>query len=149
MIDRRNKTKFYHLRFPELRDKCYTNTMFSKIKNVNNNICCQVFTNGRGDTHCYSYHRKVKVDGSLMDFINDIGMVPNHIVTNNAKETTLGEWKSTVDKFKIKHTMSESYSQWQKLETPIQTGYRPELDSSPELTPRQISFYQRLIGQLR
>ena len=65
--------------------------MFSKIKNVNNNICCQVFTNGRGDTHCYSYHRKVKVDGSLMDFIHDIGMVPNYIVANNAKETTLGE----------------------------------------------------------
>jgi hypothetical protein len=84
-----------------------------------------------------------------MDFINDIGMVPNHIVANNTKETTLGEWKSTVDKFKIKHTMSETYSQWQKLETPIQTGYRPELDSSQELTPHQISFYQRLIGQLR
>jgi hypothetical protein len=67
--------------------------MFSKIKNVNNNICCQVFTNDRGDIHCYSYHRKVKVDESLMDFINDIGMVPNHIVTNNAKETTLGEWR--------------------------------------------------------
>ena len=48
-----------------------------------------------------------------MDFINDIGMVPNHIVTDNAKEATLGEWKKTVDKFKIKHTMSESYSQWQ------------------------------------
>jgi hypothetical protein len=47
-----------------------------------------------------------------MDFINDIGMVPKHIVTDNAKEATLGEWTSTVDKFKIKQTMSESYSQW-------------------------------------
>ena len=110
--DRRYKTTFDHLRFPGLRDKFYSDTMFSKIKSINNNICCQVFTNGKGDTHCYPYHRKAKVGGSLMDFINDIGMVPNHIVTDNAKESTLEEWKSTVDKFKIKYTMSESYSQW-------------------------------------
>ena len=45
--------------------------------------------------------------------------------------------------------MSESYSQWQLLETSIQTRYRPELDSSPELTSRQISFYQGLVGQLK
>ena len=36
-----------------------------------------------------------------------------------------------------------------KQETPNQTEYRPELDSSPELIPRQISFYQGLVGQLR
>ena len=89
--DRRYETKFDHLRFPGLRDKYYSDTMFCKIKSIRNNICCQVFTNGKGDTHCYPYHRKNKVGGSLMDFINDIGMVPNQIVTDNAKEATLGE----------------------------------------------------------
>jgi hypothetical protein len=33
--------------------------------------------------------------------------------------------------------------------TPIATGYRPELDTSPELGSRQLNYYQGLIGVLR
>ena len=36
-----------------------------------------------------------------------------------------------------------------KLETPLTTSYRPELDVSPELTPRDSAYYQSLIGILR
>ena len=36
-----------------------------------------------------------------------------------------------------------------KVETSLSSGYRPELDSSKELTPRQVSLYQGLIGTLR
>ena len=63
--------------------------MFCKMKSIRNNICCQIFTNGKGDTHCYPYHRNNKVDRSLIDFINDIGMVPNDMVADNAKELFL------------------------------------------------------------
>ena len=34
-------------------------------------------------------------------------------------------------------------------ETPLMTSYRPELDVSPELTPRDSTYYQSLIGILR
>ena len=36
-----------------------------------------------------------------------------------------------------------------KAETPLRTSYRPELDVSPELTPRDSAYYQSLIGILR
>ena len=36
-----------------------------------------------------------------------------------------------------------------KAETPLMTTYRPELDVSPELTPRDSAYYQSLIGILR
>ena len=35
-----------------------------------------------------------------------------------------------------------------KTETPLMTSYRPELDVSPELTPRDSAYYQSLIGIL-
>ena len=33
--------------------------------------------------------------------------------------------------------------------TPLSAGYRPELDTSKELNPKQVSFYQGIIGILR
>ena len=36
-----------------------------------------------------------------------------------------------------------------KAETPLRTSYRPELDVSPELIPRDSAYYQSLIGILR
>ena len=36
-----------------------------------------------------------------------------------------------------------------KAETPLTTSYRPELDVSPELTPRDSAYYQSLIGILQ
>ena len=36
-----------------------------------------------------------------------------------------------------------------KPETPLMTSYRPELDVSPELTPRDSAYYQSLIGILQ
>jgi hypothetical protein len=36
-----------------------------------------------------------------------------------------------------------------KPNTPMQTGYRPELDISPVLGPEQANYYQSLIGVLR
>ena len=36
-----------------------------------------------------------------------------------------------------------------KAETPLTTSYRPELDVSPELMPRDSAYYQSLIGILR
>jgi hypothetical protein len=36
-----------------------------------------------------------------------------------------------------------------KVTTPLSTGYRPELDATPELDDRQANYYQGLIGVLR
>ena len=36
-----------------------------------------------------------------------------------------------------------------KCETPLKSGYRPELDTSPELKQDGLQRYQELIGMLR
>ena len=36
-----------------------------------------------------------------------------------------------------------------RVQTPVSSGYRPELDASPELDARRASYYQGLIGILR
>ena len=36
-----------------------------------------------------------------------------------------------------------------KVTTPLSSGYRPELDSKPELDPKRQNYYQGLIGILR
>ena len=36
-----------------------------------------------------------------------------------------------------------------KVSTPLTPDYRPELDASPELNPKQLNYYQGLIGVLR
>jgi hypothetical protein len=41
------------------------------------------------------------------------------------------------------------YKMPQRADTPMQTSYRPELDVSPELGPRDSAYYQSLIGILR
>ena len=48
-----------------------------------------------------------------MDFMNNIGMVPNHVVINGAKEETLDVWKETIQKYKSIQTLTDSHSQWQ------------------------------------
>ena len=56
--------------------------------------------------------------------------------------------KSAIDNLEIELDKISSRMP-RKVETPLSSGYRPELDSSRELTPRQINFYQGLIGTLR
>ena len=36
-----------------------------------------------------------------------------------------------------------------RVSTPMRSGYRPELDATPELKPEQACYYQSLIGVLR
>ena len=36
-----------------------------------------------------------------------------------------------------------------KAETPLQTSYRPEIDTTPELSPTNAAYYQSLIGMLQ
>lgn len=46
----------------------------------------------------------------------------------------------------------EENSRWtlpKKAETPLTTTYRPELDVTPELVPKDASYYQSVIGVLR
>ena len=110
--DKRYKTTFDHMRFPNLASKYYSDTMFTKLTSVRQNKMAQIFTDGKGDTHLYPLKRKAQVGSSLMSFIQDVG-VPRDLVTDGAKEENLGEWQETQKKFRIRQHTTEPYSQWQ------------------------------------
>jgi hypothetical protein len=110
--DKRYKTTFDHMRFPNLASKYYSDTMFTKLTSVRQNNIAQIFIDGKGDTQMYPLKRKSHVGSTLMSFIQDVG-VPRYLVTDGAKEETLGKWKETQKKFRIKQHTSEPYSQWQ------------------------------------
>ena len=112
--DKRYKTTFDHMRFPTLAQKYYSDTMFVKLKSLQQNKCAQVFTDGGGDIHVYPIQSKSQAPEALMNFIQDVG-VPRDLVTDGAKEETLGRWKEIVKKFRIHSRASEAYSQWQNL----------------------------------
>ena len=65
-------------------------------------------------------------------------------------------WAMSSDKY-VKRAISEIETELSKVgqklrtrvSTPLATGYRPEIDSSPELDPRRANYYQGLIGILR
>jgi hypothetical protein len=43
----------------------------------------------------------------------------------------------------VQRTLSDIGQQLQtKVKTPVSQGYRPELDASPELSPRQANYFQ-------
>ena len=110
--DKRYKTTFDHMRFPNLASKYYSDTMFTKQTSVRQNRMAQIFTDGKGDTHLYPLKRKAQVGRSLMSFIQDVG-VPRDLVTDGAKEENSGEWEETQKKFRIRQHTTEPYSQWQ------------------------------------
>ena len=43
----------------------------------------------------------------------------------------------------------DKWSMPKKAETPMTTSYRPELDVTPELAPKEAAYYMSLIGILR
>jgi hypothetical protein len=56
--------------------------------------------------------------------------------------------KHSIQEVERELALQEAYLP-KKIETPISSGYRPELDFSPELDGSQINYFQGLIGVLR
>ena len=84
--------------------------MFTKVKLTRGHTLTKVFIDGKGGTYFYPLREKAAVGSSLMTFIQDIG-VPRDLVTDGAKEETLGEWLETTKKFRIRQYVTEPYSQ--------------------------------------
>ena len=88
----RKKTNF--LRFPTLRGRFYTDTMFSKDASTRGHKTAQVFTNGLGYDFFYPMKTKANAPDALMAFIHDAG-IPQTNVSDNAPEEYHGNWGKT------------------------------------------------------
>ena len=100
------KNTFGHMRFPTLAQKYYSDTMFVKIKSLQQN---QVYSN----VYC-PFPKKFHAPEAIMIFTQNVG-VPQNIVTDGTFEETKGRSKEIVDKFRLSSRELEPYSHWQNL----------------------------------
>ncbi len=84
---RRLKPYAWMLKFPRRQCAAYTDTLFSKVKSLRGNTCCQVYVT---DCHAVAaYPMKSKADAhlSLDDYFRQHG-IPQVMTPDNAKELT-------------------------------------------------------------
>jgi hypothetical protein len=85
-LHRRYRIHQQELNTKRLMDTFFTDTLFSKVKSLNGNVCAQVYTNGRY-TRVFPMASKSSehIAQTLKDFIDDVG-VPNELVCDLATE---------------------------------------------------------------
>ena len=112
--ERKLTQRLDHMRYPNLKGKWYLDTFFAKITLFRQHTCSQIFTNGLGFNIPYPLARKGDAYLGLDQFIQEVG-IPQVLITDEAKEETLGTWLSTCKKYRIKMEQTLPYSQWRNL----------------------------------
>jgi hypothetical protein len=83
--------------------------MFAKkTKSLRQHTCAQVFTDGVGFTHAYPMKRKSEAGDRLEKLLRTLQTIPEAIVTDGAGEEIGGDWKQTIDKYRIHGKVAES-----------------------------------------
>ena len=94
--ERKVRQRLDHLKFPNLRGRYYTDTMFSKVKSTRGHKAAQVFTNGHGYDRFYPLASKSLAGKALMSFIHDAG-IPQLLVSDNSGEQTYKDFGDTCE----------------------------------------------------
>ena len=106
------RTRQSQLRYPLLRTKMYTDTMFASQKALGGHTCGQIYATNFDWVRFFPMRKKKEVGLTLAMLIADVG-IPSGIVMDGAKETMHGEFKATCDQFHIPISIIEPYSHWQ------------------------------------
>ena len=112
--ERKLRQRTDHLKFPSLRGRFYTDTMFAKVKAIHGHKAAQVFTNGRGFDYFYPMKLKSEAPDALLSFIQNVG-IPQTIVSDNAPEEVRGRWSETVRYHRMEAKQTVPHSPWQNL----------------------------------
>mmetsp|Transcript_11237 Transcript_11237/g.16168 ORF Transcript_11237/g.16168 Transcript_11237/m.16168 type:complete len:1367 (+) Transcript_11237:2028-6128(+) len=117
---RRVKTRQSALRYPRLNDYLYSDTMFSDVvSKPRQNICAQLFVTSKRYSRIYPMRTKGQAGEKLNQFITSTG-IPLGLITDGAKEETLGQWNEVRKKYLITQRITEPHSPWQnKAESEI------------------------------
>jgi hypothetical protein len=85
-LHRRYRVDTHNFNRRRLNDVFYTDTLFSKVKSINGNVCAQVYTNGRY-TRVFPMTSKSSenIAQTLNDFVDDVG-IPNTLICDLATE---------------------------------------------------------------
>lgn len=112
--NRKLRQRLWHLRYPKLREKFYTDTMFAAVKSIRGFKGAQVFTNGRGFDVAYPHVSKREAGTGLRRFIRDVG-IPETLVIDNAPEQTGGEMGKVCREHHIQVKTTVPYHHWRNL----------------------------------
>ena len=118
--ERKLRQHLDHMRYPNLKGKWYLDTSFVKTTSVRQHMCGQIFTNSLGFNIPYPLARKWDASLGLDQFVQELGIpqvlsIPQVLITDEAKEETLGTWLSTCRKYQIKMEQTLPYRQWRNL----------------------------------
>jgi hypothetical protein len=83
-LHRRYRVDHLHLNRRRCNGDWYTNTLFSKVKSLQGNICAQVYTNGCFTT-VHPLTSKSRVGDTLTEFSDDTG-IPDTLTNDGAPE---------------------------------------------------------------
>ena len=112
--ERKLRHRLDHLRFPNLRGRFYSDTMFAQVKSTRGSTCAQVFTDGKGYDTLDGLVAKRNAHEALTRFIQTSG-IPQTIVSDNALEETLGEWGNVCRRHRIEQKQIVPYAYWSNL----------------------------------
>jgi hypothetical protein len=114
-LTRHYRTKQAALRYAQLwgrHGQFYSDTLFSTVPSLRNNLVAQIFVNDIGFTRVTPMRSKADAGHALLEFIQDIG-VPSALHTDNAKEMMTGKWETVQKDHQIKQTLTEPHSPFQ------------------------------------
>jgi hypothetical protein len=101
-------------RHPMMKNKrMYMDTMFAKVKNIWQNTCAQVYTDGQGHSLFYPMWSRKDAPVTLLKMVHDMQDVPEIVVSDGSGEQTGRQWKKEVNLFHMKSHLMELYSHWQ------------------------------------
>jgi hypothetical protein len=99
------------MQYPVVKKTLYLDTMLAKkVKSLRQHTCAQIFSDGIGFTHAYPMKSEA---GDRLEKRRTLQTIPEMTVTDGAAEETGGDWKQTLDKYRIQDKCTEPYSPWQ------------------------------------
>jgi Reverse transcriptase (RNA-dependent DNA polymerase) len=111
-LDRRFRTRQKQLDCKYLKTNMYTDTMFKEKASARGNTCVQLFVTSEG--FVAGQPMKSKADAhEVLDYVCRTYGVPQLLVSDNAKEETLGNWGRVIKHYLIRQRMTEPHSGWQ------------------------------------
>lgn len=111
-LDRRFRTRQKQLDCKYIKTNMYTDTMFKEKPSARGNTCIQLFVTSEG--FVAGQPMKSKADAyEVLDHVCRTYGVPQLLVSDNAKEETLGNWDKITKHYLIRQRTTEPHSGWQ------------------------------------
>jgi Reverse transcriptase (RNA-dependent DNA polymerase) len=112
--ERKLRQRTDHLKFPTLRGRTYTDTMFSNLPSIRGYKAAQVFTNGSGFDHFYPIESKGDANDGLLEYVKEVA-IPQILVSDGSKEQTASKFAETCKKYHVRRQLTVPHSPWQNM----------------------------------